>query len=174
MATTFKEAEAEVIGVMKEAIEKWHQPLDDAKLKIGVLMAENEDGPAVKHGGYPAIATIRPVPLKDRLTKGYDVELLIDEAEWNSLNKKQRLALLDHELSHVEIVTWPDSTKIKRDDLGRPKCRTRKGDWNGGDGFSEVVERHKDCAIEAINAARVNTAVEAAKARQSLPFEKVA
>jgi hypothetical protein len=152
--------------VVDQAIGEWHKLLKDEGVQLGVLMAINGDGPAVKHGGYPAMATIRVVPLKDRVTKEYDAELLIDEKEWNQLKPEHRLALCDHELTHLELATEKESGEVKRDDLGRPKLKTRKGDWNGGDGFAEVVERHGDFAVEFLNAQRAFTRAKAASKRK--------
>jgi hypothetical protein len=56
------------------------------------------------------------VPLKDRLTKSYDAEMMVSRDDWNLMNEAHRLALLDHELSHLE----PVKRKAKR-----PKGRRR-------------------------------------------------
>jgi hypothetical protein len=40
------------------------------------------------------------------------------------------------------------------DDIGRPKLRLKKGDWNAGDGFRDVVARHGDHAAEFENIRR--------------------
>lgn len=143
-----------VIGLMN----KWHQELSKAGVKVGVILAANPDGVAVTHGGYPAMATMKIVSLKDRLVKGYDAELLIDEREWEDLTDESRAALIDHELCHLDLVTKEDPISgnmiLQRDDLGRPKLRTRKGDWNVGDGFRDVVFRHGDDAVEFENIRR--------------------
>ena len=167
MPTTYGMPDSEVTATLKTAIAKWHQELEKHSVKIGVLMASNENGPAVKHGGYAAAACVKAVPLKDRLTKHYDVEMLIDEAEWNSLTPAQRLALMDHELSHV----LPTG---KKDDLNRPKVKIVKADWNVGDGFKDVVQRHGESAIEAWNIRRAYAAMEVAMKVQEIPFEEAA
>jgi hypothetical protein len=145
---------------MKES----HERLQEAGVKVGIIFAYNPDGEAaVKHGGYPALAKIKPVPLKDRLSKEYDAELIIDEKAYRDLKDEQREALLDHELSHINTVDLntdelaearahdEKAPSWKLDDLGRPKLRTVLGDWNVGDGFKQVVVRHGDMAIEYEN-----------------------
>jgi hypothetical protein len=166
MGTTYQTADEDVLAVLRRAVDEFHPALRAANVEVGVIVASNCDGPAVKHAGYPCLANIRVVPLKDRVTKEYDAELLIDETEWNSISPAQRLACLDHELTHLEVVTDKESGVVVTDDLGRPKLRTRKGDWNGGDGFAEVVERHGDSAIEFYNALKAYGRAKAAAARK--------
>lgn len=170
--TTYQQAEGDVLKVLNEAIGKWHNDLSDAGVRIGVLMATNPAGPAVKHGGYSAYATVKIVALKDRVLKPVDCEILIDQHEWDHLKAGHRLALIDHELSHIELVRHEETRQVIRDDLNRPKLKSKKGDWNGGDGFAEVVERHKGFAIEVLNSHKVQAAVEAAMNQQALPFEE--
>jgi hypothetical protein len=166
MATIFGLADADELALRDRAISQWHPELAENGVRVQLLMATSdvEDVAAVKHGGYPASATIRVVPLKDRLTKGYDAEMLIDRDSWNLSNEASRLALLDHELSHLEVkkrkVKMPKGYKgepqfaVDTDDLGRPKLKLRKGDYNAGDGFKDVIQRHGDKAIEFDNLAR--------------------
>lgn len=155
MATKFTMADGDVVELLNKVVQRWHPDLTDFKVKIGVLLAWNPDGPAVKHGGYPAFATVKPVPLKDRLTKGYDVEMLIDGKDWEQMRPRHRAALLDHECSHLVVArdsNYP--TQPKLDDLGRPIVKTKNGDWNVGDGFRAVVARHGRFAIEKLSVAK--------------------
>lgn len=155
MPTTYSLADPDVLNDLARVVERWHQPLADAEVKWGVLMAANDSGPAVKHGGYPAAASVRIVPLKDRLTKGYDAEIVIDLVWWERARQKHRTALLDHEVSHVTLATVAKdsegNTHVGRDDLGRPKLKLAKGDWSAGDGFEAVCRRHGEWAVEFEN-----------------------
>lgn len=160
MATTYQKADLDVLQTVAWMMRKHHQRLHEAGVQVGVLMASNEDGPAVKHAGYPAVATIKVVSLKDRLTKGYDAELLIDEKEYGDFNDAHRQALCDHELCHLELIQVPpkqlarlrhddpQAPDWKLDDLGRPRLKLRPGDRNAGDGFAEVIARHGAAALE--------------------------
>lgn len=168
-------------ALLVKAVETWHPDLAENKVRVQMLFADTDgDGPAVRHGGYPAIATIRVVPLRDRLTKGYDAEMLVSRPDWDLMTAKHKLALLDHELSHLEVIRKevkqprgrgrPRKDEVVEkeyvvafDDLGRPKLKLRKGDWNAGDGFSEVVYRHGDYAAEFGNITRAYAAAYAAK-----------
>jgi hypothetical protein len=157
-----------VFELLAEAMENWHPDLFRVGVRVGVLLAENPDGDAVTHGGYPAFATIKIVSLRDRVTKRYDAELLIDGKAWESFGDERRMALVDHELTHLELakvegVLSDGTLKVARDDLGRPKLRIRKGDWNVGDGFAQVVLRHQDHAIEYLNIQAAKQAADDAK-----------
>ena len=166
-------ADEDVLKKLNLAMAQWHHDLANAKVNIGVIMAANpKDGPAVSHGGYPALASIKVVPLKDRITKGYDAEMLIDATFWKTTNEETRMALLDHELSHLELKKPKERKTDKKkknqeededddniiagqsflvDDINRPILKMKKGDWNVGDGFVEVVRRHGANAIERVN-----------------------
>lgn len=186
MAKIYWMADDGVKALVADVMHKWHADLTDAQVRIGVIMAHDPSGKAaVTHGGYRALATIRIVPLKDRVSKGYDAELLIDADDWKSSAEPHKLALLDHELMHLEVKRAKVKDKKKddldeiddelgkletvetvpvgeiiRDDIGRPVLKLRKGDWNGGDGFEEVAARHGQFSIEVLNHRSVGTVVE--------------
>jgi hypothetical protein len=132
---------------VKHTAEKFHPPLVEIGLTFSVLMAEakrdaegNLTGPAIKHHGYPALAKVRIVSERDRAHGMADVALLLDGDRWPLLSQGERIALLDHELTHIELVI-DDEGKPKADDLGRPKLRIRLHDFEAG-WFHEVAERH--------------------------------
>lgn len=177
--TTYCRAGAaeEVIHLMEQAMRQWHLRLLDAEVRIGVLWANCDDGPALRRNGYPLLATIKPLGLDWRVLTGVDAVLKIDERGYGDLDDETRLALVDHELSHINTIDNDEpalsdkdpatgrvkDTNVKRDDIGRPRLRTVPGDWNGGDGFKAVVERHGESAVEFINARRVYTYAQASK-----------
>ena len=175
MPTTFQKADAGVTDLLAAVMSASHPRLAEAGVAVGCIMALNPDGDAVKSGGYPALAKIKPVALKDRLTKGYDAELLIDEAKWNGLRDEHRAALLDHELSHVDTVDVPpdDLTALRvedpqapawrLDDLGRPKLRSVPGDWCSSDGFKGCVARHGPWAVEYLTLNECKARADAAR-----------
>lgn len=165
MSTTYQQADEDVLDLLQQVKRDHHPRLAEAGVEVGIIMALNPDDDAIKAGGYPAFAQIKVVSLKDRVSKGYDAELLIDERKWRELTAAQRVALLDHELSHVDRVDVPERERglfdesagpvvsWKTDDRGRPKLRTVNGDWHCGDAFAEVIRRHGDSAIEYMNLA---------------------
>lgn len=164
MATYYELAGEPVVQLLEKATRDWHPELAEAGVKVGILMASaDDDKPAVRHGGHGAFACISVVSYKDHITKQYDAEMLIDQDKWNLMNAARKLALLDHELSHLALKTkkvkrakrdFDPPTIVERDALGRPKLVLRKGDWDVGDGFRDVVARHGGDAIEFANIER--------------------
>lgn len=158
--TSFQMADTTVTELVNEIMHKNHPDLVECGVRIGVLMAYDPDGPAIKHGGFPVLACVRVVSLKDRITKGFDVEMLIDQTEWNDLPPKRKISTVDHELTHINRVpNTPKAMKAgesawKTDDLDRPKIKLRKGDVMVGDGFASCIDRHGDDAVEFVNIER--------------------
>lgn len=138
-----------VLGYMK----LHHQHLADADVQIEILMAANDTGPAVSHGGYPASAVIKIMSLKDRAAGCKDARMIIDNAAWDEYSPKEREALVDHELYHLVLAT-NDEGDVKRDDLDRPKLKIRKHDFQMG-GWYSMCEKHGPNAIEGQSVAYV-------------------
>jgi hypothetical protein len=178
MPVSYSTADQDVLDRLADVMREFHRPLFDAGVRVGVLVAVSDgDAPAVVGHGYPALATIKVVSLKDRVTKGIDAELLLDLREYERLTAGQQAALLDHELSHIALKECSylpvldargqptgetQIAGVERDDLDRPKLRAVKGDVSAGDGFRQVIRRHRESAIEFINAARFRQFAEAA------------
>ncbi len=174
--TVFEKAETDTTNILVDAMNRWHPNLFDAGVSIGVIMAYNESGAAVKDGGYPCLGKIKVVSSKDRIPKGYDAELLIDEREYLDLTDAQRLAMFDHYLCHLDLV--PLSVKElgiarsndsqapwwKLDDKGRPRLKLIKGDWNTGDAFAACIGRHQASAIEYVNISKAKGLADKARA----------
>jgi hypothetical protein len=141
--------------MVRERIKEAHEDMHRHGVRVCVLMATSDKGHAVKHGGYPANATVSVVPLKDRVTKGYDAEIIVDQLAWDGLRPRQRLALIAHEVNHLRLVRKKDKFSgmlvVQVDDIGRPKLKTVPGDWNAGDGFRTIVREFGDDAIEFAN-----------------------
>jgi hypothetical protein len=143
---------------MIEAVKsRWHPILQACEVTIGCLMIskvnkEGERFQALKHGGYPAQATIQVSSTKNRALDMPDAVLIIDAANWDDLSVVQREALIDHELYHLQVAAVEGgvvgigddgqmSGEPKSDDLGRPVLKMRLHDWQIG-GFTAVVARH--------------------------------
>lgn len=170
MSTVYWKADDTVVSFVDSVMALYHNELKSAKVKIGIIFAYSgsENKPSVRHAGYPAYATIKLISLKDRISKGYDAELLIDADNWKTSCDKSRAALIDHELSHLQLKKKKvkknkkesdenesddeeihNNSEIEIDDIGRPILKIRKGDWNVGDGFRDVVARHGEYSVEA-------------------------
>lgn len=170
--TTYTKADPgeEVHELLAEVMREHHPKLAECGARVGVVWAYCPGGHAIKHGGYPAAATIKVVSQRDRVTKEIDAEMLIDQHFWANCKDRHKAALLDHELSHLDVVPLPPEERRtgslvwwKTDDGGRPKLKGVKGDWSAGDGFKAVVHRHGDFAVEFENIRRASAIAEAAK-----------
>lgn len=159
MATVYSVAtdDDDITGYVRDRLRSHHQEMAELGVRVGVLWAENEDGDALTHGGYPAAAKIKVVPQRDRITKGYDAELLVDRKWWEDESPRRRRALVAHELRHLKLAKKDirGAMRVQYDDNGRPKLKTVPGDWNGGDGFYEIVREFGADAVEYLNALSV-------------------
>lgn len=120
------------------------------RLCILLAFADEEDGAAVKRDGYPVQAIVSAIPLKQRVDKRADAEVVIDRAVWETLNDDRRRALLDHCITHLEIKT-DENGCVKTDDIGRPQLRVKLADWNLR-GFRSIARRYGNDAPEVVAA----------------------
>lgn len=88
---------------------------------------------------------IKVMSLKDRAAGRADAELLLDGDRWPTFADEEQAAIIDHELTHLELCIGDDG--LRRDDLDRPKLRVRKHDHQFG-WFDAVARRHGEDSIE--------------------------
>jgi len=148
---TYQTAPKHVREIVDHLLKKFYPRILAEKPRIDLLtVAHDSEGSALKHAGYDAQAVIRVVGLKDRAAGRGDLEIVIDEVNYNRLTDEQRVALLDHELYHVTLKTDKEGV-VKRDGADRPKFGMRKHDRQLG-WFDEIARRHGDNAAEVIQA----------------------
>jgi hypothetical protein len=138
MSVEFSKAGADVQLLCRNVLNACHKHLSQARVDVLCLFASDEDKKgnrkhAVKLRGRFCAATARIVSLPDRASGMADAVITIDELAWDGLSPSQREALLDHELTHLELTH-------ERDACGRPVLKMRKHDWELH-GFHEVLER---------------------------------
>jgi hypothetical protein len=150
--TTYTHADDDTMRMLKEVADEYHAVLGEEGVTVSILMAHaaigddgDPKGPALKHHGVPAFATIRRTTLKQRVAGMADAEMTIDGDRWPHMPVAQRRAIIDHELTHLDLVIKEDG--LERDDHGRPKLRLRPHDVEVG-WFYEVAERHGDDSQE--------------------------
>jgi hypothetical protein len=143
----------EVVPYVEAMLERYHPQLRDAGVTFTCLMAyaptdKNGDptGPALTHGGYAALATVKIIGLKERADGRADVEITVDGDRWSEVPESRRYALIDHELEHLEL-KYDKDANVLRDDLDRPKLGVRKHDHQYG-WFDAIVRRHGKDAME--------------------------
>lgn len=125
-----------------------HEDLDGVTVSALFVFDNETTLPCLKHQGYPAGAVVRITPLKDRALGIADATIVIDRAGWLALSQRQRDALVDHELTHLNRKVDKETGEQLVDVLERPKLAMRKHDIQVGF-FKEVLERHGDASYEA-------------------------
>jgi hypothetical protein len=160
MGTTYTICGDDVKQLIKAAMDTHHPTLSEAGVTVHAIYAEryDEDGEpiaAIKVHGVPAVAKIAITALEDRVRGIADAKLTIDRGQWHGMAESRRLALLDHELTH--LVLKLDEDGLKLDDIGRPTLKIKHHDWELT-GFAAVVERHGEASVEARQFARFEEA----------------
>jgi hypothetical protein len=150
MSVSYTICGEETQKLIKAAMDTHHANLSEAGVTVHAIFAEsyNKDGerlPAVKVHGIPASAKVSITSLEDRVRGIADAKMTIDRGEWGGMSESRKIALLDHELTHLVL--------LKLDDIGRPTLKLRHHDWELT-GFAEVVERHGEASCEAAQFAR--------------------
>lgn len=140
-----------IVARLREMLGRHHPGLRDASVTVAVMLCRRLDDngeivdPAVTVNGYPALAKVKINSLADRAEGKADATITVDGNRYDEWPLTQLDAILDHELTHLEL-SLKDGA-VQRDDLGRPKLRMRRHDQQYG-WFNEVAERHGEDAVE--------------------------
>ena len=134
MGTTFEYA-SEVRLVAAHAIERWHPDLWQSDIRYVFRVA---DDPWTKSGKfvYAKVSLVNGV--NKLLAEDADAVIVVDQLQWRALSRARRLALIDHELCHLEIAVDGNGERIDQPN-GRPKLALREHDFAD---FNAVVQRH--------------------------------
>jgi hypothetical protein len=126
-----------------------HADLDSTAAKVDVVMAyraPDSEEPAMVERGHRILGKASITKLKDRVKGMGDAEILLDGDMWEELLEKQKAALLDHELYHLEVKR--DKTgEFVFDDLNRPLLKIREHDREFG-WFDVIAQRHRGESTE--------------------------
>lgn len=147
MSVTYLDVPDDVPALASLILSEFHPELAEANVTLGYLFAFNKKGAAIKLHGYPCQATIKVNSYKDRKQGKPDATIEIDGANWYDKTEDEKLAILDHEITHLIVVHDRKTGLMKVDDLGRPKLKLRLHDYQLG-GFRAVAERHGQAAPE--------------------------
>lgn len=156
---TFERCPKTVEQLAREILSKFetHAPVLDAGVKIDFVFAygdrderDNLTSDALTKNGIRALGITRAIPLKDRALGRGDAEISLDGDWWKDATDEERAGLLDHELHHIEL-KHDKAGNIQFDDLGRPKLRMRKHDYEFG-WFKVIASRHGNHSLERIYA----------------------
>lgn len=150
----FEKATENLLSFVRQAMEQWHSNLVQRGVVVETLLVyapTDRDGivsgPAIKVRGVEAAACVRVSKLEERLAGRGDAIIWIDGDRWKHWSTETLMAVLDHELTHLQTYDDPRTSEPEIDDLGRPKIRIRKHDFDFG-WFAEVAERHGFASFE--------------------------
>ncbi len=98
-------------------------------------------GPALKHHGYPALAVVKVNSQRDRAEGKADCTITFDGLGWVSWHEAKRRAVVDHEISHLELMLEDEdnSASVKLDESLRPRLKILPHDVEMGF-FNRIVE----------------------------------
>jgi hypothetical protein len=156
MATMYRKADPDTAEMLGRVMKECHKLLVEATVRVGVLLASTEidqegrpKSAPVKSHGVPCVAKTRLINRKQRLQGvPFEAVIEIDEHRWELMTEEAQEAVIDHELTHLELKRDPDTNLPLSDDDGRPKLKLLPDDWVLT-GFADVVRRRGRWAIEA-------------------------
>jgi hypothetical protein len=119
--------------LLQEIRDAEHGHLGDAKIGMAWRL-----GWRANTDGQLQLGACRKRGDLDRELDGFDFIILLNREAFAVLNEKSKRALIDHELTHAQIVNDSDGNP-KHDDRDRLVCRIRKHDVEE---FRVIVERH--------------------------------
>lgn len=148
MSTRYDKCGPDVTKLVKQAMKDWHTDLHEQGVTVQCVFAYATDKkgrplPGVKRNGVPGAAKVGITSLQDRARGIPDAKVTIDGFVWDRLDEQERVALIDHELEHLQL----KGGKEPRDDLDRPKLKMKRHDWEVW-GFESIVKRHGVKALD--------------------------
>lgn len=147
-------ADSSVKSLMEEIRDKHHPHLLEAR--IAILFSDKRK----VSGNKITLGTAKKVSDEDKVLSHFDFKIVLSAEDWADLTSNEKEALLDHELSHCDVMREPVtetiggkrqtvkdkygrtvySDEIKVDeDTGRPKWKIRSHDFEN---FAHIAERY--------------------------------
>lgn len=123
-------------ALIADTAEQYRGDLVNAGVHVDALWAYG----GLKHHGYPAAAVVKINGVKERLRGIADATIIFCVEHWQKISQAERIALVDHELTHLVLVVDEDGRPIA-DDAGRPRLKMRPHDFELGV-FDVIVQRH--------------------------------
>lgn len=122
-------------AMLNDLVEQFHEELTNARIAIAWNLAWKEDV-----DGRLTLGKCKKASDLDRELHAYDFVVMLNMEFWQDAATvdTQRVALLDHELTHASVKLDENGEPV-RDQKDRVVYRIRKHDLEE---FSEVIERH--------------------------------
>ena len=164
---TYEKAGKAIEQRVRRALKTWHsrllvvideeKPKETYELPIETILAFGSRdrygvviGDAITVRGCKAAACIRITKLEERVAGRGDAIIWIDGDSCKDWQDATFDAIIDHELTHLEIIEGKYGGPCF-DDAGRLRLKIRPHDFEVG-WFEEVAERHGAVSAEAIQA----------------------
>jgi hypothetical protein len=138
-------ADKETDKLLEHTLKTHQEELHKADVTVSVLFTED-----LNDKKWPAYAMVKITKQRDRCLGVDDAVITIDQDRWNLMAKEQRVAILDHELEHLEVV-YEDNGDVAVDESNRPKLKIRKHSHQFG-WHDAVAKRHGKNSIEVMQA----------------------
>lgn len=141
MGTSYEDCDDDVREMLESLRAEFRPELDATEVTIRLQFAYGEDGkPALMHRGAPALGLCKINGLRERAQGVADATIYLDGDRWPDLSPRRRVALLHHELHHVQLGKG-------RDAAGRPRLKCRKHDIEMGL-FAEIARMYREDSVE--------------------------
>lgn len=156
----FENAEQQVRPYVDRLLEQYHSEIAQAQVQIGLIFVSDFDKdenpiPAIKLHGAFAAGCISLINGVNAVFNPNQCQIQIDKLYWDNASEEVRLALVDHELEHLELVKDKNGITVT-DDRNRAKIKLKPDDFVLT-GFMSVVRRHGPHAVEAQSVTNVYT-----------------
>lgn len=161
----YDKAPENLLSRVRQVMAKHHARLLEPAIKTSVRIETylvygprnkngEQTGVAITVRGATALACIRLTNLEERVAGRADAVLWIDGDEWKTWGPDTLSAIIDHELTHLELALDPRTGEKQFDDAGRIRLRMRPHDVEVG-WFDEVAERHAEYSVEVQQATKI-------------------
>jgi hypothetical protein len=165
MPKEYSKAPDQIVAMVSQLLHRYYSELVEVNFDIAVVIESSYKDDELCQGlalhGMDCAATISKISAKNRLYNPADALITLD-GFWLDQHPEDadRLAVLDHEIRHIQLNMKKEAVVIGED--GRPKFKLRPDELYFT-GFLNVVERHGMAAGEASDALEI-----AGQVRQAL------
>lgn len=151
MAKTFTNGGPSDYDRMTRLCRQYHPALADHEIRVALTFVrafdkDEEPITALKFAGAPANAVVKLLSPERKLREPFDAEIRVDGHIWDDLTDSEKDALIDHELTHIKLVTDANGVVITNDD-NSPKLKLIPDDVILT-AFLEVIRRHGDNCLD--------------------------
>jgi hypothetical protein len=128
----YQKADDELYNEVASVMRQYHLPLVDSGVHVDVIVARSEDTPPIVVRGIECAATVRITSTRERALGIGDAVITINGELMPTWSTRQLHAVIDHELTHLELKMDKKTGQPKVDDQDRPMLKIRLHDREFG------------------------------------------